>query len=361
MNRFTKIALVGAGVIATYSVIRGLQAARTDLLRKVVVITGGSRGLGLALAKRFAEEGCRIVICSRDAKELEAARVHLATEGAEVLTVVCDVTEPDDVDHLIEKTRERFGGVDILVNNASIIQVAPLEELDLSDFEDGVNVNFWGTVHPTLRLLPELRERQGHIVNITSIGARVAVPHMLPYTCGKFAAYGFSEGLRAEAHKDGIRVTTVVPGMMRTGSPVNAYFKGHSAEEYGWFAMGATTPLTSISAERAARRIVNATKRGQALLTVDVPARLLRSLHDLAPGMAANTFGLVNRVLPGPNGDHRLHRGEEVAGVGLNRAISRPIDKAARKHHQYSGERLGPTGKPEAATEGDEGRGSVPT
>lgn len=329
-----------AGV--AYQAYRGLKAARTDLTGKVVLITGGSRGLGFLMARSFGEERCRIVICARDESELEEARKTLAREGVEILAVPCDVTRRDQVARLIDAANERFGGIDILVNNASIIQVAPLEDLTHEDFEAAVDVNFWGTVHPTLMLLPHLRDRQGQIVNITSIGARIAVPHLLPYTCGKFAVYGFSEGLRSELKKDGVKVTTVVPGMMRTGSPMNAEFKGQATKEYGWFAAGAATPLTSIGGERAARKIVAATKRGQALLTLTTDARLLRGMHDIAPGTTTDLFGLVNRMLPKAGNDGTGKMGSEVADAGLNRTISRPIDHSARKYQQYSGKGLGP-------------------
>ena len=106
-----------------------------------------------------------------------------------------------------------------MVNNAGMIQVGPLATTTKEDFVTALDVMFWGTLYPTLAVLPQMRARgRGHIVNITSIGDLVSVPHLLPYTCAKFAAVGLSEGLRAELGPVGIRVTTVVPGLMRTGS-----------------------------------------------------------------------------------------------------------------------------------------------
>ena len=113
----------------------------------------------------------------------------------------------------------------------------------VADFEDAMGTMFWGMVYTTLAALPQMTERgAGRIVNITSIGGKVAVPHLLPYCCAKFAAVGFSEGIRAELAKDHIKVTTVVPGLLRTGSHANAVFKGDHHKEYGWFSLAATRP-----------------------------------------------------------------------------------------------------------------------
>src|SRR5213078_5332449 len=120
-------------------------------------------------------------------------------------------------------------------------------------------VIFWGTLYPTLAVLPQMLERRsGRIVNITSIGGKVSVPHLLPYNCAKFAALGFSEGLRAELAKDGVSVATVIPGLMRTGSVVSAEFKGRTEAEFTWFSALARSPLTSMDVRRAARRILAA-------------------------------------------------------------------------------------------------------
>ena len=165
---------------------------------------------------------------------------------------------------MIHRVVERFGSLDLLVNNAAVIQVAPLDALGLADFRQAIEVDFMGTVHTTLAALPHMRRRgHGRIANITSIGGKVAVPHLLPYDCGKFAAVGFSEGLRGVLAKDGITVTTVVPGLMRTGSPVHVEYRGQPAREYGWFALGDLLPFTSMSAERAADRVIRAIRRAR--------------------------------------------------------------------------------------------------
>ena len=230
-----------------------------DFHNKVVLITGGSRGLGLVLAREFAAEGARIAICARDPHELERAVEDIAKFGTEVLAVPCDVTGQEDVNHLVGEVVKRFGGIDVLVNNAGTIATGPMETMTVGDYEEAMKTHFYGPLYTTLAVLPHLRQRGGgRIVNISSIGGKVAVPHLLPYSASKFALTGFSEGLRAEVQKDNIFVTTVCPGLMRTGSPRNAVFKGRHREEYTWFHVLDALPGSSMSAVRAARQIVNA-------------------------------------------------------------------------------------------------------
>ena len=303
-NRNTYLLAFGLGLI-----VRELWRRRTeaDLAGQVVVVTGGSRGLGLAIAREFAGQGCRLAICARDADELERARQDLQERGAEVLAVPCDVTDPDQVEHLIARATEQFGGVDVLVNNAGVISVGPAQEMTREDFGEAMDTDFWGTLNPILAVLPEMRKRgQGRIVNVTSIGGKVSVPHLLPYSCAKFAATALSEGLRAELARDGITVTTIAPGLLRTGSYNQAFFKGDREGEYNWFSVSDNLPGQSISAARAAREIVRATRRGEAERTLSIPANVAARAQGLAPGAVADLLRLVNRALPFPDGESKV-------------------------------------------------------
>ena len=289
------------------ALLAGREARRrlrlVDLRGQVVLITGGSRGLGLAMAREFAAHGCRLVLCARKADELERARLGLEALGAEVFTQPCDVTDREQVLRLVERATQRFGRIDVLVANAGIITVGPLEDQTLGDFEQAMNVMFWGAVYPALEIVPQMRARRsGSIVTITSIGGKISVPHLLPYSAAKFAAVGFSEGLRAELAKDGVNVLTVVPGLMRTGSHLNAFFKGQHSGEFTWFSLGATLPITSTSAKVAARHIVAALRRGDSELILTWQAHLAARVHGLMPGLTADVLGLVNRLLPEPGG-----------------------------------------------------------
>ncbi|HEX2269754.1 MAG TPA: SDR family oxidoreductase [Pyrinomonadaceae bacterium] len=274
-----------------------------NLRDKTVLVTGGSRGLGLVLAREFASEGARVAICARDEEELERARLDLQQHGAEVMTVRCDVTNAPEVGSMVNQIHERFGQIDVLINNAGTIQVGPLEVMNREDFEKAMQAHFWGPLNTMLAVLPEMRERRdGRIVNISSIGGKIAVPHLVPYSASKFALVGLSKGLRTELRKDGVVVTTVCPGLMRTGSPRNANFKGKHREEYAWFSISDSLPLTSIKAERAARQIVDACKQGRAELVITVQAKLAVMFDALFPELSSEMLALVNQLLPEPGG-----------------------------------------------------------
>ncbi|MGI9145440.1 MAG: SDR family NAD(P)-dependent oxidoreductase [Chloroflexota bacterium] len=265
----------------------------------MAVITGSSRGLGLAIARELARAGCRVVLSARDSDELEQARMDVESIGGEVIVLLCDVTSRDDARNLIDESVKRFGSVDILINNAGAISVGPLETQTIEDFERAMGVMFWGTVYSTFAALPHMRQqRTGHVVNITSVGGKVGVPHLLPYSTAKFAAVGFSEGLHAELAPAGIHVLTVVPGLMRTGSHVNAQFKGQHRQEFAWFSLAASMPITSIGADEAARRIVSAIENGETEIVLTWQAAIASRAHGLMPGLSADVLALIDRVLP---------------------------------------------------------------
>ena len=297
-----KFTAIGLGALAAGRLL-WRKMTEYDLRNKTVLITGGSRGLGLVLAREFALEGAQVAICARDEEELEQARVDLQNRGAEVLTVRCDVTNATEVEGMVNQVRARFGKIDVLVNNAGTIQVGPIEVMNREDFEKAMQAHFWAPLNTMLAVIPEMRQRgDGRIVNISSIGGKIAVPHLVPYSASKFALVGLSKGLRTELRKDGILVTTVCPGLMRTGSPRNANFKGKHREEYAWFSISDSLPVTAIKAERAARQIVDACKQGRAELVITVQAKLAVKFDSLFPELSAEMLALVNRLLPGPGG-----------------------------------------------------------
>lgn len=289
------------------SVARSRKHGRRSLLGHVVLITGGSRGLGFAMAQEFARRGAKVVICGRDTESLRYAEVRLWADGAaEVMALPCDISSRSEAEALIGRATDRFGQIDVLVNNAGEIVVGPLESQTLEDFEYAMKTMFWGMVYTTMAVLPQMRsERSGRIVNITSIGGKVAVPHLLPYAFAKFAAVGFSEGLSAESARHGIKVTTVVPGLMRTGSHVNALFKGDHRKEYGWFSLAATLPVTAMDAHEAAVKIVNAALQGKAEIVLTPQAKLLAWMHGVAPGLVTHALAIANRVIPGTGSTKR--------------------------------------------------------
>jgi short-subunit dehydrogenase len=337
-------ALLAAGLATTLGAGALLRRRReADLSGEVALITGGSRGLGFLLARELGRSGCRVAICARDADELERARQDLQNDKIEMFGLLCDVTDRGQVERMVAAVGNRFGRVDLLVNNAGVIQVGPLEQLSVADFSEAMAIMYWGVVYPTLAVLPQMRARRsGRIVTITSIGGKVSVPHLLPYSSAKFAAVGFSEGLRGELARDGIVVTTIAPGLMRTGSHLNALFKGRRSAEFTWFSVGASLPFISMDAERAARQIVSAIKRGEAERVLSVPATLLALAHGVAPGITANLFAAVNRfVLPS------AESGADTALRGMEIEVSEPSRlrdgltslgrSAAQRYHERPG------------------------
>jgi len=279
-----------------------------DFASRSVVITGGSRGLGLVIARELADEGARLTLLARDEQELARAADDIRTRQpfAEVLTVVADIRRRYDAERAVAQVIERYGRVDVLINNAGIIQVGPLDHMKLDDYENAMATHFWGPLYMVVAALPQMRHQgEGRIVNISSIGGRIAVPHLVPYSASKFALVGLSDGLRVELAHENITVTTVCPGLMRTGSPVNAMFKGQRPQEYAWFAISDSLPLSSIDARRAARQIIGACRRGDAELVITVQARLAILARTLAPELFSDVLVLLNQLLPGParNGD----------------------------------------------------------
>ena len=309
-NSMLMMAAAGAGLM--FASWMGRTGRSYDFRDKIVLITGGSRGLGFVLASEFARAGAKVAICARDEGSLKQAQAKLKAQGIRVVAVICDVSKPEQVATLVREVCKRYGQIDVLVNNAGTITVGPMEVMTLADYEEAMNLHFWAPLHMTLAVLPAMRQRrQGRIVNIASIGGRLSVPHLLPYSASKFALVGLSEGLRSELAKDGILVTTVAPGLMRTGSPRNASFKGHHRNEYAWFSIGDSLPLFSVSAERAAHQIIAATQRGDAELTLSLPAKLAVRFHAVFPELTARMLTSVNHFLP------------RVGGIGTSRALGR--------------------------------------
>lgn len=331
--------LLGAGVASALAV-RTLARSQFDYRGKVVVITGGSRGLGLAIARQLAAQGARLALLARDEGELDRAARDIAARGAPVLAVPCDVRDEPTVARAIGRVMQDWGRVDVLINNAGIIQVGPLAHMTTDDFANALATHFWGPLYTTLAVLPHMkRQGGGRIVNISSIGGKVAVPHLLPYSASKFALIGLSDGLRAELAADKIKVTTVAPGLMRTGSHYNALFKGRHASELAWFALFDSLPVSSISVERAASQIVAACRRGDPALTISVQAQLLAATNALLPNVGAAITAAMARFLPastGPEGD-QMQTGWESQSALAPSPLTYLADKATVAYNGLNG------------------------
>ncbi|MDQ3372703.1 MAG: SDR family NAD(P)-dependent oxidoreductase [Acidobacteriota bacterium] len=310
-NGFWLAAALGVGFITALTVSRK-TTSKFDFNNRVILITGGSRGLGLVLARLLAERGAKLAICARNADELTVARRDLESRGAEVLDVVCDVRNQSEVNQMVETVCNHYGQIDVLINNAGVIQVGPLEVQTQKDFEDAMAVHFWGPFYTINAVLPQMRERgAGRIVNVSSIGGKLAVPHLAPYCASKFALVGLSSAMRVELSKENIFITTVCPGLMRTGSHVNAVFKGQNEKEFAWFSIGNALPVSSISAESAATQIIEACRSGQAEVILSPQAQLAAKANALFPELTAEISALVNQLLP------------SAGGIGENHALGK--------------------------------------
>ncbi len=311
---------------------------------KVVVITGGSRGLGLAMAREFGRKGAKLALISRKPEELELAALNLVQRGVqEVTTWPCDVRDTEEARRTLEAIVRRYGRLDVLVNNAGTILVAPLETMTREDFEDALDIHFWAPYHLMMSALPHLRQvENGRIVNISSVGGRVAVPHLAPYCASKFALAGLSDAFRSELAKEDICVTTVTPGLMRTGSHVNAWFKGNRAKEFTWFSLGASMPFLSMNASRAARQIVVAVGRGRPELTITFQARLAIAAQAIFPNLTARILKLANALLPkvGEHPDLSRHKGRDSQSTLSPSPLTALADAATPEFNE--GPRLSP-------------------
>ncbi len=327
----------GVGAALAYGLARG--TFRRNVARqfqdRVIVITGGSRGLGLALGREFGRRGGVIVLIARDEAELERARADLAGRQIRCTTYVCDLGSTDPIRNVVAAIARDLGKIDLIVNNAGTMMVGPFDVMDDEDFKAAMDLHFWAPYHLVKAALPHLRKsRNAGIVNISSIGGHVAVPHMAPYAASKFALVGFSDALRAELAPEKIRVTTVAPGLMRTGSHVNALFKGDPGGEYAWFAISAALPLLSVSAERAARKIVDAAAAGRGELTVGFAAKNARMLGGVFPRLLSVLTALAGRAFPKPaSGSHTAMTGRQSRGR-LPRALTWLADRAIPRFNE---------------------------
>src|SRR5437899_638267 len=325
------VVLVGACITA-----RAIRTVRYTLRDKVAVITGGSRGLGLVLARHICARGGRVALIARDPEELARAKADLAPHGTVVLTIECDLLDSEQIRSAVRRIIDRFGKIDILINNAGIIEVGPLEHLRPEDFDRAMRLHFWAPFELISQIVPEMRLwGGGRIVNISSIGGKIAVPHMASYSASKFALTGLSDAVRAELACDNIHVTTVAPGMMRTGSHVNAKFKGKHDKEFAWFAASAGAPLLSMNANRAARKILAACRRGQPSLTLTFAARVAIFGNALFPNLTGYLMKFVNRFLPEAANEEG---NQSRAGSQLRRStpewMTRLADRATKKNNE---------------------------
>ena len=288
---------------------------------------------------------------------MNRAGATLRGEGYEVRAAVCDVSDAGAVEFLVAQTESDWGPIEVLFCVAGIIQVGPLAALHRSHFEAAVATMLWGPVNTGLAVAMRMRRRgRGRIGIVASVGGLISAPHLLPYSTAKFAAVGFSRGLRSELSGTGVTVTTIAPGLMRTGSHVRAQFVGNQPREYGWFATAASIPLLSMNADRAARRMVDAVLAGRSVLTLTPLAKLAPKADALFPRVASAILAVTARLLPkAPAAANRAEGGTQTGVEAAHRMSDRGralLDRltvlgrrAAAANHELTGPdpRVAPT------------------
>lgn len=334
-RNLTVAAGIATGIAATLLL---RQRTPISLRGRTAFVTGGSRGLGLLIAHELLRRGTKVAIAARDAGELARAENKLRADGGDVFTVEADLTMREEAEAAIRKVEQHFGAVDVLVNNAGTMSVGPIETMTIDDYRTSINTHFWGPYFTTMAVLPQMQRRQfGRIVNISSIGGKISVPHLVPYSVGKFALTAFSEGLRSELLKDKVYVTTVCPGLMRTGSPRNAFFKGNNEAEYAWFSISDALPGLSMNANRAARQVVDACARGDSEVILTVPAKFATLIHGVFPEVIVDVLGVVNRFLPPPGGiGTDVRTGQQSKSKASPSWLTALNERAAKENNQIA-------------------------
>lgn len=334
MSVATRAIAVSGALIAARALLR--RQRRMDFTGRVVVISGGSRGLGLEIARRFAAEGAHLALLARNRSQLENAGRELRSQSAEVLLLQCDIRNEAEGVESIRSVASWKNRIDVLVNNAGVIQVGPYEHMNREDFVNALEVHFWGPFRLIEAVLPYMRRQgEGRIVNIASFGGKIAVPHLLPYCASKFALVGLSDGFRAELARSGIYVTTVCPGLMRTGSHVNAWFKGRREREFALFSITNAVPGLSMNSSRAARRIVEACRYAAPFLMMPPQARAAQIANALFPNLTAGVLELAGRLVPRPiAGGDPAKPGWECRSPLTPRWLTYLSDTATRRNNE---------------------------
>lgn len=315
----------------------------------VALVSGASRGLGLLIARDLARRGHVVAITARDADTLERTAGAARDQGLELRPYVADAADADAVGAAVARVESELGPVEVAIHVAGVIQVGPLEALSRQQFTQAIDIMMWGPINLALAVLPGMRARgRGRIGTVTSIGGKISVPHLLPYSTAKFGAVGFAEGLSAELAGTGVTSTTIVPGLMRTGSHLQAQFAGNAGAEYAWFAPGASLPLVAMNADRAATKMVDGVLAGRPVVALSPLSKIGMRVHGLAPATTVRLLGVMNRVLPAAGSATPGHvvpghvardelRARSRTAAGVVGVLTTLGDRAARRNNETGG------------------------
>jgi NADP-dependent 3-hydroxy acid dehydrogenase YdfG len=260
---------------------------QANLSSRVVLITGASAGIGAATARELARAGCRLALAARRKDRLEElARELKLRHDTDALIQVVDVQQPKQVGAMVETAARHFGHLDVLINNAGVLRMAPLVQMPDKDMADLMDINFWPVIHATRAVVPIMAAHGGgHIINVASGVSRRGLPYMTVYSATKWALAGLTEGLRLELAPKNIRLTTVYPGVIDTDMP-RTVDRSRLPAEYPDHAR------SRVPVERVARAIARAVRKQP--VEVYVPGWL-----RYAAWVCAICPGVVDRVMRG--------------------------------------------------------------
>jgi short-subunit dehydrogenase len=248
---------------------------------KVVVITGGSSGIGKALAEVFGTEGSLILITGRDIKTLNEAADELTKKGVTVHAFQADVSREEDNRRMAEEAIRHYGRIDILINNAGISMRALFEEVDLEVVRRVMEINFFGALYATRHCLPEIIKHRGSVIGISSVAGFRGLPGRTGYSASKFALNGFLEVLRSELLKSGVHVMTACPGFTTSNIRIRALTKDGSTQNES-----PRDEKKMMSPEECARHIYTATVKRKQVLVLTAQGKLAVWLNKLFPRVA---------------------------------------------------------------------------
>lgn len=354
--------LLGASAASLYLANRFWLSRPFSFDGKSVLITGGSRGLGLELAKQLVKEGAKVAILARDAQELAKAASILESHALHphlILPIICDVTNEEQARDAYYEVCEKFGSLDMLINNAGAILVGPAKSMTRADYMAQLELHLFAAMRFTelisnqhgcalsretnksefeAKYLSPRKTLEGpRIVNIISMGGKVGVPHMLPYDVSKFALAGYSQGIRSELAAQGISVTNIYPALLQTGSPIQAVFKGDHEKEYAWFASADNLPGLSMNVETAARLIIEAARKRKGEVILSTLGKIREVLNAFIPDTMSSMMAILAATLPKGQSDEYKTGAEassEFESAPLTRALSARAKKAAERNNQ---------------------------
>ena len=290
MNKFSKLfrnTSINKNLLKKYNILMPKIKKRENTIKfkpkfndKVIIITGASSGIGRACAMEFAQNGAKIVLAARRENELKKVEENIKKQGGEAISVITDVKNIGDCKHLIDKTIEKYGKIDVLINNAGISMRAVFEDLDLSVIKELMDTNFYGAVYCTKFALPNLLKQKGTVIGISSISGLTPLPGRTGYSASKHAMEGFLNTLRLENIKKGLNVLIVHPGFTSSNIRNMALDKNGKPQK--------ETPRNEeemMSAEKVAQIIAKATYKRERDLILTQQGRLVVWLHKNFPGI----------------------------------------------------------------------------